>query len=535
MKHHRHRLHPTPSKRQEYLFTYKRLEFTASSHHFTAYLSLSGQPKTNLSRYNVTLIMNSLVDRLTSMSESGDIGRKSATLAPIESLPNELLAHIFTLGTYSRTGPFEVLPFALLVSCITRRFRNIAISSPSVWSNLVFSTSVHSDNWCADIYLPRSGAHPLDITVELLGRSTERVMDIIVPHSARWRSLSVKAWTRSDLEIILKSLRDVTAPLLDKIELRCFLGDQECSWDPHQPCLTLGTPALRSVRLRGLCLKCGPQSLANLTTFHFDSHDSSLSYAELTNLLAASPALRTLVLRLPRFEATELTPINIPCLRSLTMNFLSSGDTFVHLFAMIVAPALECLELISMDGGQVLTLVEYCRRSPTYPRPQTLKLFNIADDFPDILHGFFHIFPSVTSLYRIGTPIEPIKTYFPALKRITYDTNLYFPLGENQLGWIHTIVEDRKSASQPISQVRIARHLCAGDALNRLRDLIEVVDIEDDADSLQYTGQSDDGEDNDFAEDLTDIHDGMSDYSGGEWGDEGYEYESEDVDEWFSD
>src|SRR5882672_1060959 len=51
--------------------------------------------------------------------------------SPISSLPNEILAMIFEAG-YSSSA-YE-LPFEILVTHITRRFRNIAIPNPQLWN-----------------------------------------------------------------------------------------------------------------------------------------------------------------------------------------------------------------------------------------------------------------------------------------------------------------------------------------------------------------------------------------------------------------
>ncbi|KZP02502.1 hypothetical protein FIBSPDRAFT_770639, partial [Athelia psychrophila] len=59
----------------------------------------------------------------------------------IDTLPNELLSDIFTMGVAEHTAPSDLdqLPFPLLVSSISRRWREAAISSPPLWSQLFFT------------------------------------------------------------------------------------------------------------------------------------------------------------------------------------------------------------------------------------------------------------------------------------------------------------------------------------------------------------------------------------------------------------
>ncbi|KZP24951.1 hypothetical protein FIBSPDRAFT_734683, partial [Athelia psychrophila] len=62
-----------------------------------------------------------------------------AIRAPIDTLPNELLSDIFTMGAASPPSDWDQLPFPLLVSGISRRWREAAISSPPLWSQLFFT------------------------------------------------------------------------------------------------------------------------------------------------------------------------------------------------------------------------------------------------------------------------------------------------------------------------------------------------------------------------------------------------------------
>ncbi|KIM76463.1 hypothetical protein PILCRDRAFT_91563 [Piloderma croceum F 1598] len=467
-----------------------------------------------------------------------------ATVKSIGILPNEILAYIFTIGARSRPGPYDELPFPLLVSCITRSWRDVAINSPSVWSNLIFTTSVHSDRWCAALWLPRSGAHPLDITIDLLGRAKERIMNLIIPHVARWRRFSVKAWDRGDLEVVLLPLRTASAPLLQHVEFRCLVDEDAESWQPHEHCLTLDTTLLRSVRLRGLCMECAPPHIG-LTAIQLDSHQTFLTYNQISDLLSASPGLKTLMLRWSRVDLpddTNLPVIKLPSLRSLAMNFRACENSFVYLFALLSMPALESLELIGMSHTHTDDFTAYCMThsvSPKYPNLRKLKLFSCGGAASDgvtfdehMMDNFLAIFPTITSLYRVESKTRFITPpHFSLLKEITFSAIL-----PEQIDWVRDEVQTRHSNAQPLSRIRVSRYTYSLNVhvWSRLRDLVEVVELDDDSDSLRYTGESDDEMGDDFGgEDPLAGYDDWSDGSIEDWEDD-YEDEIEE-DAWNSD
>jgi len=479
------------------------------------------------------------------MSPSHGLDDADATVKSIDILPNEILAYIFTIGarpgsSRSRSGPSDELPFPLLVSCITRRWRDVAINSPSVWCNLIFTTSVHSDHWCSALWLPRSGAHPLDITIDLVGRTKERIMNLIIPHVARWRRFSVKAWDRGDLEVVLLPLRTATAPLLQHVEFHCREDENPESWQFHERCLTLDTTHLRSVRLRGLCIECAPPHIG-LTDIQLDSKHTFLTYNQISDLLSASPGLKTLMLCLSRVDLpndTNLPVIKLPSLRSLAMNFRHCENSFVYLFALLSTPALESLELVHMNYTHTNDFDAYCLThsvSPKYPNLRKLKLFSCgeAQASGDMMDNFLAFFPTITSLYRVDSRTRfTTPPRFLFLKEITFgDKSNQFLF--DQFDWLYDEVQARHSSTQPLLRIRVPRYTCSLNPpyVSRLRDLVEVVELDDDSDSLRYTGESDDG-----MGDEEDSLAGDDDWSDGDvevWEDD-YEDEIEE-DAWNSD
>lgn len=60
----------------------------------------------------------------------------TASLAPVHRLPHELLSAIFLQGTEGEDGDEESHHFPVLVSQVSRRWRDVAIGDPSLWRRI---------------------------------------------------------------------------------------------------------------------------------------------------------------------------------------------------------------------------------------------------------------------------------------------------------------------------------------------------------------------------------------------------------------
>lgn len=53
--------------------------------------------------------------------------------------------------------------------------------------------NIRSISWCAQLFIPRSGTHPLDIIIDLpLFESMGEIMELLEPHCSRWRKLRIR-------------------------------------------------------------------------------------------------------------------------------------------------------------------------------------------------------------------------------------------------------------------------------------------------------------------------------------------------------
>lgn len=154
-----------------------------------------------------------------------------------DSFPNEVVAIIFELGTFSEVGKLQHNPndspfvfesschstnytyapnFPILVSHVSRRWREIALNTPTLWSTLFFDNSSHIDRGRAFLERcsPRGSSSPelcsgylLDIIIatvpfnrktvqsdesSISKRELEKIFDLLVPVTVRWRSFYLR-------------------------------------------------------------------------------------------------------------------------------------------------------------------------------------------------------------------------------------------------------------------------------------------------------------------------------------------------------
>lgn len=432
--------------------------------------------------------------------------------AGIDALPNELLSEIFSIGATSPDVPRsyyrdERIPFALLVSRISRRWRDTAISSGSLWNQLHLTAhGLRSDHLHANVYLSRSGTQPLDITIDE-HQATGLVLQLVLPHCARWRTLYVRlrSYNDADLDLWMSSIRNVSVPLLQHFSFK-FEGRCESEDRPHTPSFIMGAPSLTVVKLRGLCLQCAPP-LTNLTSFRFDSETMSITQSQLQSIVNASPALRVLQLRMRGFEPSGTALIDMPCLRDLSLNFKYSRfeSGLFQLFALLVAPALESLELVNVRARGTFASLDALHdlhtlflRFPGHPLPETLILSSVHASIQDTI---LRVFPTVVNLCLIHTSSEarPTLSLLPCLESIAYNISppgFWEPHhGNTCVQWLYRHVRAHHGTPRAMRSVRVGALIGQLEEVRdpgakemRYRNMRKLVDFEElpgDAQALQ--------------------------------------------------
>ena len=282
--------------------------------------------------------------------------RLNNSCAPISSLPNEILAAVFEAGHKSSVSNYSQPSFGSLVTQVTERWRNVALSTPLLWTHIriAFFTNSTTSIAKAEAYLSRSGALPLDLFLEVAEHDEDGedefldVLDVLGCHAARWRSLWVDSEaSRYGIRDLL-ALLPVTAPRLQRVQI---------SMEPHeyyepgenstQHIFSGGAPLLTTVRIRGLGLHlCLPPVGVTTLELHTPMYEMRIEPARLASLLASLSSLITLVIN-GDFVVGGPTPkiiVTMPSLRHFHLLTISY-DQMPWLLKMISAPQLHTLLL----------------------------------------------------------------------------------------------------------------------------------------------------------------------------------------------
>jgi len=427
--------------------------------------------------------------------------------AHIDSLPNEILAEIFEAGVSISKDQHRTLPFQCAISGVNRRWRMVAVSTPRLWNTILFHSDTKSAGSNFDhlyLWIERSMPCVLDITIVVQPQSMSEsdvalAVDQIILHADRWQRLTIKDISGNVVSSIIESLRTTSAPRLQHFDLSVHPDYGHFTRTHCNSIFTGDATALTSARIVGLCQVCTPP-LVGLTTLHFGgacraSGSIRLTHDEFRNLLIASPSLADLAL-----EALELwsspSPsapnIHIPLLRTLSLNFAHCEDSFVHIFALLSMPILETLSLAYMTIKHMtfFTLLSETD-APKYAALHTLKLFRCStwgeysSEPPD---DFFSTFSSIAYLYLISTAnfiLEPTSFHetemipWPNLKSVTILPEV-----------LPNVIWTRMASGHPIATAYVPHECLSSDEIlwARIREDVEVLEVDNHSDSVQYPG-----------------------------------------------
>jgi hypothetical protein len=373
-------------------------------------------------------LVTSTEDTLRLLTHNPYIPPKNS--CPVNKLPNELLSHIFWLGSmedknededdddddderfkleyegdseggYKLDHEFDTadedeeddndgkeikrdeaqtperdsttpLPFQVLVSHVCKHWREVAVESPLLWTNINFTEAPPFDK--SRIWIERSKGLPLTIDIDCTAPDVDEssdpgedldsedrmgeidgteehpaplpitsvddlslIFDIIVPQVFQWRSLVVTVRMADYVRIILKRLSECpSAPLLEVLELY-FHEDYERFPPPSPMALTEmlllfkgDAPNLQHVALWGVPVLWSSPFLSGEKDLELAYHRNDIrpSWSEFAHMLSSSPDLTTLTICLsgPSGEpgdwpSTSEGLIELPSLENLVLGF----------------------------------------------------------------------------------------------------------------------------------------------------------------------------------------------------------------------
>ncbi|KLO10147.1 hypothetical protein SCHPADRAFT_922156 [Schizopora paradoxa] len=324
------------------------------------------------------------------------ISRQRGLLTLARRINGDILARIFTfcVGDGWTRAP-------VVVSQVCSSWREAAMM-PAVWSSIYVDCDKGDPIARCSLWLERSQQSDLDITLRTSDQRDviNAVLNVLLEHSIRWRSLTLDTQFVRDANAILVQCRSA-APRLREISVEVSNDErlpgaveEEDLWNFRLvDCSTLfgGTTRLSTVSITS-DLPSTWRGMANITTLNLQLHLCTLEplralfASDIIITLGEAPNLQHLSITVPRRDVRPLrlgtdglTPsVELLDLKSLS---LSVPPVYMMLLQHITAPALESLTLRTPDDfhGFATENVRGAMRSFMASNSSNLRLLELYD------------------------------------------------------------------------------------------------------------------------------------------------------------
>lgn len=343
-------------------------------------------------------------------------------------LPNDILLSIFYAARHIRRRKGR-LPAFVLLTHVCRSWRNLALSTPGLWTWIDLANCSNNDMY--DAFLSRSQPCLLHVTLLISSvrtfatgrrvhragsiglknaRTTPDLVAIVEREIGRIKSLHI---TANDLPatvaFVLPRLRQIHAPALQ------YFGtsrDDAARWPgsraDSENIFQKGAPFLTSARISSFALGVPPlTNLTSLIIHHpLDSESPYVRFAEFRKLLATPSRLENLVLEgriVDQFEFGEREPVSLPYLRSLHVELENEakGDGHAFMLYLLHTPNIESLTLVNaMARPAIRSFLDFCEAKAPNPYPHLQRLS---------LNGGGNIGPMITEIARALPTVSDLR------------------------------------------------------------------------------------------------------------------------------
>ncbi|KLO08824.1 hypothetical protein SCHPADRAFT_1000685 [Schizopora paradoxa] len=303
-----------------------------------------------------------------------------------ERLCSEILGEIFVACSFKdkcddeRTAP-SLSSAPINVSQVCRRWRQVALSIPRLWSSFLLKRCDIDDDSCDDsqylrriipvikTWVERSSSAPLDFEIELLpyesaketAEEIESLLDLLFEQRERWRSASI------DYSFRFSKWADVTFSDMH------MLQDLLLKFFPTPHCVPrvdlTQSLKLKSLSLGGNFKMVGSNVIPSLAevqmvpyTFPVYIDGNPAPYISPTlqacfDIFRRAPSLETLVVSIEASEEGTFEHIRMDELRTMLLDLGSNGATSKHhlssFFEHLTLPSLTTLKISG-------TFLDYC-------------------------------------------------------------------------------------------------------------------------------------------------------------------------------
>ncbi|KAJ7447144.1 hypothetical protein B0H11DRAFT_370802 [Mycena galericulata] len=384
--------------------------------------------------------LQSLLEELASKRDHLNhfIDSHLALVSPARRLPDDVVREIFAATLPSdRNAIMSEEEAPLLLSHISQHWRNLAFSTPRLWSTLHIVTppvsslqsyipyipKLHQINGAVATWLSRSGSLPVSISFIgrfpdiPLGASDEEIstlqeatrsasstlLQTLIQFCTRWRSIRFKMPRDSDLTLLATlSISDV--PKLSSVAMENMdMDGSEIDWNSMS---FLGTPSLRAVYLRFLDgAHTSPISWDTLAHLSIQYMGVSLSFDETLAMLRHCTNLETLNLTIGQNQTHDqihLQPCHMAHLWGLSL--ISVGGDITGFLQQLSAPNLRILEcdgpFYSASSSPLSTIISLSDRL------EHLRL-RVSDISVGTLIEILRKAPALRELALAAEPVSP--------------------------------------------------------------------------------------------------------------------------------
>ncbi|KAK7053978.1 hypothetical protein R3P38DRAFT_1474159 [Favolaschia claudopus] len=282
----------------------------------------------------------------------------------ILSLPNELLTIIAAAGQHDcGTHTPTAHKSEWILSHVSRRFRNVVIGTPGLWTNIEvrFAENSYEHRFAEVLKLHLQRSNPLNVSVSLgildngVATLAEWLLQV-APEINRIESLSVVLRSiQDDFSLEFAPLRHLAAPNLLNLEII----NLDFVWTSRLPLqlFSAEAPNLSSVRMDGFFPHPAPPWISSLATLkidgeHFLRDDDNVIYLSMFQTQPLS--LVNLSIDLYKVDLPP-TSVRAPSLASLTI-LIDHADDDLFMWrnvAFFDCPALTQLTIVGTHGDQV--------------------------------------------------------------------------------------------------------------------------------------------------------------------------------------
>ena len=272
------------------------------------------------------------------------------------------------------------ISFQIVVSHVCRHWRNVALSTPSLWTCIKVTPEVRPPYEYISTRLERGKALPIHINVNCERKRCvqlpsdaylESLFSLLSPHIHRWRTMEVSVLDYHYLYVFLSAVSNPSipvAPLLTALEFDSF-GSIYRGMSKHLTLVAGSAPLLTSLVLCGVHVDWNQPWIASASNlihlelaFHPD--DVRPSWAQFASILRGASALEKLSLRrsgpsgdphewfiepTPGSPAGLNTPLQLLHVTDFTLAFHSQARA-IGLFHRFCLPALKNL-VLEFDMG----------------------------------------------------------------------------------------------------------------------------------------------------------------------------------------